>query len=195
VRIPTARDHTCVVDEDMTNKFADVADDFDIDPSTESYAKQSTSPDAGLKARLQQTTAPLHVLANKGVIDMEELGMRGVLDDHEDAVEWPSIVRIDDADDPRGYQAVHLHQRIRERSEDSFGSFGAVAEDTETVEWTVVRLTDESVIMRNQPDWRKKREVPRGEFLAEYEPLTITICDGDPQAEPVEPREIPKLSY
>jgi len=179
----------------MTSKFADVADSFNIDPSTESYATNSSSPDAGLKARLQQTTAPLHVLANKGVINMDELGMRSVLADHEDAVKWPSIIRIADEDDPRGYQPVHLHQRIRERSEDTFGSFGAVEEDTETVEWTVVRLTEESVIMRNQPDWRKKREVSRGKFLSEYEPLTITICDGNPKIEPVEPREIPKLSY
>jgi len=176
------------------SSFAEVADDFGVDPSVESYATNTSAPDAGLKARLQQTTVPLHVLDAKGVIEMDELGMRSFLDDHTESVDWPSIIRIADSDDPRGYVPVHLHQRIKERSEDSFGSFGAV-EDDETVEWTVVRLTEESVIMRNQPDWKKKREVPREEFLAEYEPLTVTVCDGDPKTEPVEPREIPKLSY
>jgi hypothetical protein len=167
----------------MTTTFSDVTDAYGLDPSTESYATNNTSPDAGLKARLQQVTVPLHVLAQKGVIDMDELGMRSFLDDHEDAVEWPSIVRIDDPEDPRGYVPVHLHQRIRERTEDnSFGSFGAV-EDDDTVEWTVVRLTEQSVIMRNQPDWAKKREVPHEEFLSEYEPLTVD--DG----------RFPKLSY
>lgn len=96
---------------------------------------------------------------------------RSYLDDYTEAVPWPSIVHIDG-------QPVHLHQRIREDTSDN-----PLLDDGETVEWTVVRLTEDTVVMRNQPDWKKKREVSHETFAEDFKPLTVD--DG----------RFPKLAY
>ncbi len=143
----------------QTDAFNDV-----LDPKVQSKADYGVS--AKRKAMLSQCAAPLHVLDAKGV----EVPHREY--NPEDATEYPHTVECDGV-------TVHLHQNVKESSEDVFGDFGAADEDTDDVTWTVVDLTDGTVTLTVVGDWSTKREVPFEDFDENYEP--IYLSDGQPR--------------
>jgi hypothetical protein len=123
---------------------------------------------AARKIMLSNTAVPNHVLAAAGV----EIPHREYIDSPDDAIEYPTTLRDGDS-------VVHLHQDVRERSDDAFGSFGSADEDTDDVTWTVVGLDDGTVDITVVGDWSKRRSIAHEEFFDEYEPLTLN--DGQPQ--------------
>jgi hypothetical protein len=136
----------------------------DIDPKTES--KSSYGVSAARKAQLSSYDAPLHVLDAKG-IDVPHREFHP-----EDATEYPTTITCGDT-------RVSLHQDVKEQSTDAFGDFGAAADDTDDITWTVVDLTDGTVTLTVVGDWGNRREVPVEEFADQYTPITTT--NGVPQ--------------
>jgi len=149
-----------------------------IDPKTRSKAENGV--DASRKVMLCECGAPFHVLDSLGV----EVPHRDY--NPEDAYEYPTTVELGDT-------RVHLHQDVREDSEDDFGNFGAIEEDTEDVIWTVVDLTDETVTLTVVGDWSKRRHVPFEDFTDEYEPITCTVPVGTDEWGKM--REVPQFGY
>lgn len=140
----------------------------DIDPKTESNATNGVS--ARRKAWLTDCAVPYSTLQANGV----DVPHREYADGPEDVRDYPTTVTFDDG------SRVHLHQDVREVSEDdAFGDFAAVDEDTEDVVWTVVDLCDGTVTLTVVGDWGQRRDVPVEAFPDEYEPLHL--ADGQPR--------------
>lgn len=153
---------------------------FDDVLSEREQGKADYGVSARRKAQLSSYDAPLHVLAANGI----EVPHRDF--NPEDAQEYPTTQELPDVEDSQGESSarndsseknregsrVHLHQDVREQSEDVFGDFGSAEEDTDDIVWTVVDLTDGSVTITVVGDWTKRRDVPVEEFADEYEPLT-----------------------
>lgn len=160
-----------------------------IDPKTQSKSTYGCSIER--KQMLVECDAPLHVLDALGV----EVPHREF--NPEDAYEYPTTVEFEDSQDESSQSSssensneldgtrVHLHQDVRETSDDEFGDFGAAEEDTDDVVWTVVDLMDETVTLTVVGEWSKRRHVPFEDFTDEYEPITCTTPVG----------EVPQFGY
>lgn len=144
----------------MSTTRKDLIDDYDIDPRLAA----SSGPRETLHRRLlvQKAECPHHILASHAGADTPRY--RGFLEDREDVVEWPSSAHVGD-------QIVHLHQRVAEHTENPL--------EDETVGWTVVRLTEDSVVLRNQPDWSRRIEVDFSEFSERFE--AEYLPNGEPR--------------
>lgn len=132
-------------------------------------ARADYGASAARKAMLSRIPVPNHLLATIGV----EVPHRTYLDDADDRVPRTTTVDLGDT-------RVHLHQDVRETSdEDAFGSFGAAEDDVDDVVWTVVGLDDGVVDLTVVGEWSRRRHVKYEEFADEYEPLTL--ADGQPK--------------
>jgi hypothetical protein len=120
------------------------------------------------KQLLSSIPTPNHVLDAVGV----DVPHRSYIDSPDDAIEYPTTFRDDG-------EMVHLHQDVRERTDDEFGSFGSADADTDEVIWTVVGLDNGTVDLTVVGDWGKRRSIDHESFFDEYEPLTL--ADGQPQ--------------
>jgi len=126
-------------------------------------------PDAERKAMLSNCQAPLHVLNSLGV----EVPHHEYADSQANFHAFPHSRTLPNGDN------VHLHQDVRELTDDGFGDFGSTDVTEEDIVWTVTSLTDETVTLKVVGDWGKARHVPVEEFSEDYEPLCLP--DGQPR--------------
>jgi len=135
-------------------------------------------PSAKRRINLKKYDAPLHVLDKLGV-DIPHREYHP-----EDSFEYPTTVVCESENNTA---RVSLFQDVKEDMDDSFGDFGAVAEDEEDddVVWTVSDLTDGTVSLMVVGEWSKRREIEYSTFAENYEPVTVTTPHG----------EVPQLGY
>jgi len=135
-------------------------------------------PSIKRRLNLKECDAPLSLLDKLGVdIPHREFNP-------DDAFEYPTTVLCESENNT---VRVSLFQDVKEDMDDSFGDFGAVAEDEEDddVVWTVSDLTDGTVNLMVVGSWSKRREVDYETFAENYETVTVETSQG----------EIPKLGY
>jgi len=159
----------------MSSAFDDV-----LDPKTESKSDYGVS--ARRKAHLANYDASLDTLAAHGV----EVPHKDFNPENEQ--EFPTTVHVEGAD---GVVSVSLFQDVREDMDTGFGDIN----DDEDVIWTVVALDDGTVNLTVVGEWSQRREVPYKEFARDYDPITVTVTDGNPDCDDVQPREVPRYGY
>jgi len=138
----------------------------ELDERTRGTADRGVEADR--KAWLTDCTATYETLDAAGI----DIPHRNYADS-EDIREFPTTLTCPDG------TRVHLHQDVREVTDDEFGAFGPNVEDLDDVIWTVVDLSDEAVTLTVVGDWGKRRTVEAKAFSDEYEPITVDVSGVD----------------
>jgi len=151
------------------NAFSDVYDTNSLN---------NGGPSAKRRLNLREYDAPLSLLDKHG-IDIPHREFHP-----EDSFEYPTTVVCEGQE---GTVTVSLFQDVVEDMDDSFGDFGAVADDEEDedVVWTVSDLTDGTVNLMVVGEWSKRREIEYSTFADNYDVVTVETSRG----------EVPQFGY